>query len=163
MKNFWKTLLVAVDEWLWFNCSLYRNWSYYRALARVKAMRKAILAQFPPEPIVPRPDLDMSRNQGSHEDFMRRLATIEAPQWLKDRMEAIRKLPPPTLRQVRRQLIGCKRQKIQSKVEYAEKGQCYDCGQVFQRCTCETRLDSVGICPHCYEAHLECKCPNETH
>ena len=28
---------------------------------------------------------------------------IGAPQWLKDRMEAIRKLPPPTLEEVRQQ------------------------------------------------------------
>jgi hypothetical protein len=38
-------------------------------------------------------------------DIMHRV--IEAPQWLKDRMEAVRNAPPPTIEQVRAQFARC--------------------------------------------------------
>lgn len=34
---------------------------------------------------------------------------IEAPQWFKDQMEALRKLPPPTIEQVKAQFETCAR------------------------------------------------------
>jgi hypothetical protein len=45
---------------------------------------------------------------------------IEAPQWLRDRMEVLRKLPPPTLEQVRTQFRAsarCRRKYIKEEME----------------------------------------------
>ena len=39
---------------------------------------------------------------------------IEAPQWLKDQMEALKKLPPPTLEQVERQFRACEEQSFRN-------------------------------------------------
>ncbi len=142
--------------WLWDSVPPYKRWLIGRA---VRAARKI---QGPELVKAVQGDRGIVSPEGiplTIKNADQYLGVVEAPQWLVDRMEALRKLPPPTLLQVRRQFKYGAIQVAVYQDNMKRQGRCYDCGNKLAACNCPTRLDEVGICPRCCEAHLECTCP----
>jgi len=70
------------------------------------------------------------------------MKVIGAPQWLKDRMEALKKLPPPTLEEVQKQWETCARLRREN-----------------AHCPRHKEYDMVnppeGDCWHCWNAYFD--------